>query len=281
VQKRLLKVGQSLPIACKDCTRLRPILTWDTIVTDEQSRIALLKQAFAEAGIGSSAALGLYVSALYQNDDTKFSHAARVASISAFVAASLGLPTRRVGDIERAGLLHDIGILLVAGGQKGPLSPEELGRAQIAAYDAMIATPFLAPAAEIVCAARERYDGKGWPYGLAGHAIPLGARIVALAETFDSLVFTPDLRDAASVRLANAELVRHAGFRLDSRLIRVWLRALIGWCDQFPELSPRELFEPPEARRGASHSERPLIEERPKRPAVQLDRIVKRRIQCS
>ena len=71
----------------------------------------------------------------------------------------------------------------------------------------MAAIPFLAAAAPILIATRERHDGQGYPLGLSGGAIPLGARVIAVAEAFDMLSAGP-VSSALSINAANAELVR-------------------------------------------------------------------------
>ena len=88
----------------------------------------------------------------------------------------------------------------------------------------MARVPYLAPTAEIVGATRERFDGRGYPRRQRGTAIPLGARIIAVAEAFDSLSGGTETPPAQAVDAANAQLVRHSGSWFDPRVVNAWLR---------------------------------------------------------
>jgi response regulator RpfG family c-di-GMP phosphodiesterase len=93
------------------------------------------------------------------------------------------------------------------------------------AADIVSHIPFLAPTAAILIATRERFDGTGHPFGLSGSDIPIGARVIAIAEAFDTLRAGP-LSEPGSIHAANAELVRGAGTLFDPDVVRVWLRCL-------------------------------------------------------
>ena len=84
--------------------------------------------------------------------------------------------------------------------------------------------PYLAPTTEIVGATRERFDGRGYPRRLRGGAIPIGARIIAVAEAFDSLSGGSDTPTSQSIDAANAQLVRHSGSWFDPKVVNAWLR---------------------------------------------------------
>ena len=192
------------------------------------SRIA---DVLAEAGIASSAALDAYLSKLYGQNVAAFEHTRRVASAAVLMATNLNVGDPLLGHIERAALLHDIGKLVIPKEimRKGwPLGAGEhaLIRSHVRlAADVVSNIPFLAPTVPILIATRERFDGKGYPFGLRGHDIPLGARLIAVAEAFDTLRVGP-VAEAASVHTANAELVRGAGTVFDPDVIRLWLRCL-------------------------------------------------------
>ena len=84
----------------------------------------------------------------------------------------------------------------------------------------------LAAFAPLVAATHERYDGSGYPAGLAGPDIPLGARIIAVADVYDLLTTPRPYHDAVSHDEANAELVRSAGSHLDPDVVRFWMQML-------------------------------------------------------
>jgi HD-GYP domain-containing protein (c-di-GMP phosphodiesterase class II) len=142
---------------------------------------------------------------------------------------TLGLDETATGHLRRAALAHDIGKKAVPEAvlaKSGPLSDEEIAMIQshvTVGYEVLSASPFLQPAAEIVLASQERFDGTGYPAGLRGPAIPLGARILAVADAFDALASARVHRDPLSRDDANVELVRGAGSHFDPEIVRAWL----------------------------------------------------------
>lgn len=200
----------------------------DRYVREMASRSHALVRACVEAGLGSSVALEEWVATLYGRDPWLWQHVRRVAALSVLIARTLGAHPRLVADIGRAALLHDVGRFAVPPGviqKPSPLTRDEqtLMRTHVqASYELAMAVPFLEPLAVTLFTVRERYDGSGYPLGLSGDAIPLGARVMAVAEAFDSLA--PEDADASSVADANAALVRGAGVLFDPSVVRAWLR---------------------------------------------------------
>ena len=122
-------------------------------------------------------------------------HAHRVSALSVNLAMALRIGEPQLSDIERAALLHNLGRLALPDQilirKERTLSADE--RTALRAYplhgQAMLKNmPFLAAASEIAVASHERYDGSGFPRGLRGEAIPLGARIIAVADAYDELI---------------------------------------------------------------------------------------------
>ena len=191
-----------------------------------------LAAAIADGGIGSSGALDVYLATLYERDVATFEHARRVAAASVRIATSIGIGEPLLGHIERAALLHDIGQLAIPHPivhTPTPLTSDEqmIVKSHVrVAFQALAGTPFLAAAAEIVLATRERYDGSGHPRGLAGAAIPIGARIIAVAEACDAPTSEHGLLESLSMRAATAQLVLEAGSRFDPYVVRAWLCCL-------------------------------------------------------
>jgi cyclic di-GMP phosphodiesterase len=128
-------------------------------------------------------------------------------------------------NVLRGFLLHDIGKLKLPEGlltKKGPLTPEEramLERQPAIAADILRSVPGLGRALEIVRHHHERWDGTGYPSRLKGEAIPLGARIFALSNTFDAMISPRPYRASFSVQQAVEELRRGAGTRYDPSLV--------------------------------------------------------------
>jgi putative nucleotidyltransferase with HDIG domain len=139
------------------------------------------------------ATLEVLVNALEAKDPFSRGHSARVADLSAMIAADLGMSDEEVEVIRTAGRLHDIGKIGIREevlGKQGPLTPAEYEHVK---DHVIIGTQILAPLAHLHAAItcmrshHERWDGQGYPDGLKGEEIPFGARIIAIAEIFDAL----------------------------------------------------------------------------------------------
>ena len=157
-------------------------------------------------------------------------HVRRVADAALALARELPLPELACQHVHRAALVHDIGKLAFPIGlidKDDAYSSEELAVIRthtIAGAAILIDVPYLNPAAAVVAATHERWAGGGFPRGLFNDAIPVAARVIAVADAFDALTghageVTGAVRDAA-----NAELVRYAGSHFDPAIVRAWLR---------------------------------------------------------
>ena len=188
-----------------------------------------LAETFMRLEVASTATLDALLATLERCSPETYVHAQRVARVAVVLARVLGLPPEVVTDVERGALLHDIGKVAMPGAiinKPGPLSESEAAvvwsHPQVG-HDIVSVVPALRPAAEIVLASHERYDGKGYPRGLAGDAIPIGARIAAVADVFDVLTSPRSYRDPVSADVACAELSRCAGSQFDPDVVRAWL----------------------------------------------------------
>jgi HD-GYP domain-containing protein (c-di-GMP phosphodiesterase class II) len=164
------------------------------------------------------------------------------------MATALKLPDQEVQRIRVASLLHDIGKVAVPEQileKPGPLSPEEwqsvvqhprVGQVIID----QVAT--VKDAGAIILHHHERYSGHGYPHGLRGSDIPLGARIVAIADAYDAMVSDRPYRAAVSHEAAVAELREHSTLQFDPELVTLF-------CDLFavdaPQADPTLLISPP------------------------------------
>jgi putative nucleotidyltransferase with HDIG domain len=153
-------------------------------------------------------------------------HSERVAALGRRVAAALGLEADQVDAVGEAGLLHDIGKIGVPEPtlqKSGPLTSEEwqaMRRHPLVGAQIVAPFDFFARAAPFIRHHHERWDGSGYPDGLAGAAIPLGARIVAVADVFDALTSRRPYRAAISRVAALAQLLDDAGRTLDPDVVR-------------------------------------------------------------
>jgi putative nucleotidyltransferase with HDIG domain len=159
-------------------------------------------------------------------------HSIRVAAYASAIASELGLPAREVEIIRIAAQLHDVGkigipddVLLKPGG----LTSDEyelvkvhtsIGRKileKVVRFDEFL------PVVELH---HENYDGSGYPYGLAGNRIPLAARIVHVADSFDAMATTRSYRMALPLRAAVRELKDNSGTQFDPEVTEVFLRLI-------------------------------------------------------
>lgn len=168
-----------------------------------------------------------------------FGHSRRVARLAASTAKELGLPGEQVTRVRRAGALHDIGKVEVPAeiiNTPGPLGDDEFEvvKRHAAAGGRMVArSTGDEELAEMVRHHHERYDGSGYPDGLAGDEISVGARVVAVADTFDAATSPRPYHPAMSPREALALLCRESGGQFDPRVISAFRRRYSGLRGHF------------------------------------------------
>jgi diguanylate cyclase (GGDEF)-like protein len=163
-------------------------------------------------------------------------HILRITSMTLATARELGVEegSAEWRSIEQAGLLHDVGNLAISSTvlyKNGPLSDEEWEEMQMhpeIGWSMLHQVELLKPAAEIVRAHHEHYDGSGYPRGLSVDDIPLGARILAVVDAFDAITSGRPYRAARPEPEALQEIVRNRGTQFDPRVIDAFLRALGG-----------------------------------------------------
>jgi two-component system, cell cycle response regulator len=168
--------------------------------------------------------------ALAERDPGLGTHAETVA-LAAATAQSLGLPADEVEHVRHASELHDVGKVAIPDailGKPGPLTAEEwqfVRRHTIIGERIILAAPALARVASLVRASHERWDGTGYPDAVAGDAIPLGARIVAVADAFAAMLAGRPYRAARTADEALEELRRGAGTQFDAAVVDAWCAA--------------------------------------------------------
>ena len=171
--------------------------------------------------------LGL-ANALEAKDNYTRGHSDRVAALARQLALEAGLTVRQADVIAQSGLLHDLGKIGVPEGvlrKPGPLTEEEwalMRRHPLTGAQIVAPLEFFADGALIVRHHHEREDGSGYPDGLCGEAIPIGARIVAVADVYDALTSERPYRRALAHAVALERLTSEAGRTLDLRLTRLF-----------------------------------------------------------
>ncbi|MGE0450605.1 MAG: HD domain-containing phosphohydrolase [Vicinamibacterales bacterium] len=170
--------------------------------------------------------------AIDAKDQTTRVHVQRVQAYAAGLAQALKLPPDEVQAVRTAALLHDIGKLAVPAhilAKPGPLTPEEFAKVRIhpqIGAEIIASVPFPYPVAPLVLSHHEHWDGSGYPQGLAGDAIPLGARIISIVDYFDELASEQPHRGTLTQEAAVTQLRREAGRALDPELVELFIEQL-------------------------------------------------------
>jgi response regulator RpfG family c-di-GMP phosphodiesterase len=193
---------------------------------------ARLADALAAIRIDSDEALDGSLAMLTLSDRDAYAHAYRVTAMAVSVGRAMHLSEDDLAALERAALLHDLGKLAVPEAvlrKPAPLTPEEeeiLRRHPAIGAELVRPVPYLAPAADLIAAVHEHVDGHGYPHGLRGDDVPLGARIIAVAEAYDVMTRPRVFRDAIAPREAIHEAARCAGTQFDPAVVETFRRVV-------------------------------------------------------
>ena len=170
-------------------------------------------------------------SALDLRDNVTLGQAKRLSEIASVLAHQMGLRKEQLRQIESAAILHDIGKIGVADAvlsKAGPLNEEEwleMKRHPELGFQVLSGIDFLSEAAEVVYAHHERFDGSGYPRGLKGDEIPLGARVFAIVDAYDAMTSHRPYRKALPHHKAVEEIKRNAGTQFDPEIVRAFMDA--------------------------------------------------------
>lgn len=160
------------------------------------------------------------------------SHSQRVAMLASAIGKRMNLPLEGVANLYLGGLLHDLGKLFIPADillKKGVLDESE--RAIMRLHPVIGAKflecqSFFKDLAPVILHHHERIDGKGYPRGLAGENIPLGARLIGVAEAFDAMTASDSYRTPISVEDAIRVLLEHSGTQFDGGVVQALLEEL-------------------------------------------------------
>jgi uncharacterized integral membrane protein len=204
---------------------------------------------FAEEQRAYTATMNALCQAVETKDYYTRGHGDRVSRGSVMIARKIGMNSARTEAIRFAGMLHDVGKLGVPTQvlqKTGPLTEDEFAAIQLhpmRGLEIVREIGFLFEALNGIMHHHERIDGRGYPMGLAGHEIPEFARVIAVADAFDSMTSTRSYREAKSIDLAVAELRRGAGSQFDPVLVEAFIAAVaqLGWELPGPATAPADL----------------------------------------
>ncbi len=195
-------------------------------------------------------------------DEDTGEHVARVGDLSAALAERIGLPAAEVEDIRYAAMLHDVGKLHVPDRillKSGPLLPDEwdvMRRHTVWGAKIMGSSPAFESARAIARWHHEDWDGAGYPDGLRHDRIPLGARIVRLADVFDALRTERPYKPAWELERCLEEIQRNAGRQFDPDLVRAFISVVEGEPAASPIVAVRAVTPAPGIGRGARRGRR-------------------------
>jgi len=191
-------------------------------IQDQQRHVAQV----SDLHLATIEALALAIDA---KDQTAQSHIRRVQVYAAGLARALGMPDNEIQGVKTAALLHDIGKLAVPEhilSKPGPLTQEEFQKIRIhpqVGAEIISGVPFPYPVAPLILSHHERWDGKGYPTGLKGDEIPLGARILSVVDYFDALMSERPYHKAMSLDAAVGLLRQESGKALDPRVVQTFI----------------------------------------------------------
>jgi hypothetical protein len=212
---------------------------------------AELDSAYGQLELNVREQLAMMVKAIEARDPYTSGHSRRVCGLSRAIATDLGLTPEQVEEIENAALLHDVGKIHAEFApllmKEGKLTEDEWAVMKThSAKSAELVSLFSRFQGYVVSCVRhhhERWDGRGYPDGVAGEAIPLGARIITIADTIDAMTTNRPYRNALPLEVVLAELNRGKDAQFDSHLVEltinsVTVRRLISDPSLIPEYLP-------------------------------------------
>lgn len=173
------------------------------------------------------------IKTLHEKNKREERHSSRVSLYCEAIGNAMQLNTREVEGLKMAGWLHDIGKIAVDErilNKKGRLSQEEwfeVRKHPEVCYSILSSVNELSELANCVLAHHERFDGKGYPKGLMGEQIPIGARIISVADSYDAMTTARTYSAMRTKKDAMAELLKHAGTQFDPEVVQVFVNQVL------------------------------------------------------
>ena len=218
----------------------------------EKNHIRRLNEAYSDM-------LEALLSALEVREKEIEGHCERVTAYTIILAEAMGVPHHQHPDLERGALLHDIGKIGIPDSilfKPGPLTADEwkvMHQHPIIGYQMCMKIRCLQTAArEVILCHHEQWDGSGYPQGLRGEDIPLGARILAVADTIDAMTSDRPYRSALSIDEVCAELERCSGTLFDPQVVKAFFSIpTVVWTTLMRNLKATVKHRVPEQAEGA------------------------------
>ena len=214
---------------------------WDTKNEESEDIYQVLKRAedfmykkkLLESPSIRNATIQTIVTTLYEKSSREEAHSKRVSEICVQIGKSMHLSDREISNLKSAGLLHDIGkIVLLDGvlnkpGDLTDLEWIEIKRHPEIGYRILNNTIEMAELAEAVLGHHERWDGKGYPKGLCGESITLAARIISVADSYDAMITERPYRKALSKEDAVKEITQNSGKQFDPIITDIFIKNVL------------------------------------------------------
>lgn len=194
-----------------------------------QTRTRILEDTMRQLEQSYDVTLEALGNALDLKDAETEGHSKRVTAYTLALGRAVGLTEGQLRMVGRGAFLHDIGKMAIPDAilrKPSSLTAEERETMRThceLGYRMILKIPYLREAAEIVYAHQEFYDGSGYPRGLRGEQIPIGARIFAVADTFDAITSDRPYRKAQTLDMARKEILRCTGSQFDPAIVDVFL----------------------------------------------------------
>lgn len=182
--------------------------------------------------------------AMEKKDIGTYGHSRRVSYHARLIAAAIDLNEKEREDLKTTALLHDIGKIGITDfilGKSGPLTDAEM---DIIKSHPRKGVEILKPLKQFehilpsILHHHEQYDGSGYPAGIAGESIPLHARIIAVADTYDAILSSRPYRSGSNHEKAISELRKYAGVQFDPRIVKAFVEADAHYCRLFGPSHP-------------------------------------------
>jgi len=200
------------------------------LVTTVRSRLDRSRQIMlAQLQQAYEASLIMLANAIELRDHYTRGHVERVMKYSILIARHLGWSSIQIQALRFGSILHDIGKIYIGENilrKEGPLDPKEWGQMRLhtsIGAELLQSIPYLDSAIPIIRHHHERWDGSGYPDGLAGEEIPLGARIVAVADSFDAMTTMRVYQEPCTPQAALEEIISGRGAHYDPAIVDAFL----------------------------------------------------------
>ncbi len=210
----------------------RPEMEQDIGTTEDMAEEYMKTRKLLERSSFQSTIIESFKVSMYERSRETEEHAERLADLARGIGEKLDMTQRELDELELLATLHDIGKMGIDNhilDKPGPLTPEEweeMKKHPEIGYRIAIANPGLETVAEYILSHHERWDGAGYPKGLAGEEIPIHSRILCIVDSYDAMTTDRVYRKAMSQEEAMAEIEKNAGTQFDPYLAHVLIKYL-------------------------------------------------------